>query len=121
LTVRAVFFFVLAVTAMACTSITNPEPEPTVACTLAPAECDRMVGEALDLLIRGDVLVGAPVSVAVGDECPPGRECPAPPRSWIVAVREVNGRVHGVRIYPPRMGDPDLLGEVPPHIVALLR
>jgi hypothetical protein len=122
LRVRAVVLFVLAATAVACTSITNPQPAPTVACALAPDECDRVVGVALDLLKRGDLLVGAPVSVAVGDECAPGQECPAPSaRSWIVAVREVNGRVHGVRVYPAGAGDPDLLGEVPPHILALLR
>jgi hypothetical protein len=120
LTLRALLLIVLAATTIACTSITNPEPAPTVACALEAAECDRMVGAALDVLNRGDQLGGAPVSVAVGDECPPGQECPAP-ASWIVAVREADGRVHGVRVYARGQGDPDLLGEVPPHIVALLR
>lgn len=118
---RALLLIVLAGTTIACTSITNPEPVRTVACLLGAAECDRMVGEAVDVLRRGDRLVGAPISVAVGDECPPGQRCLLAPPSWIVAVREANGRVHGVRVYAAGQGDADLLAEVPPHILALLR
>lgn len=118
---RAVLLVLLAATTLACSSITNPQPAPTVACVLGAAECDRMVGEAVDVLRRGDRLVGAPISVAVGDECPPGQRCLLAPASWIVAVRDANGRVHGVRVYAAGQGDADLLGEVPPHILALLR